>query len=277
MADLSTLKYEVVLHWLGVGLYIIATALFAYSLTFQKEKPLRPALLLTAAGLLFHSAAIGLRWWVTGHGPYLMIYEILTSNAWVVIAMFLAVAWRSPRLRPAGVVALPVGFLMMTIGLFMRPEIKDLPPSLRGIWLVIHVTFNHLAVGALIIACGASAIYLLKEKRGDTPFFGRFPSLELLNEYSYRFAAFGFIFWSITLVAGAIWANQSWGRYWGWDPVETWSFITWLLYGIYLHSVYFFKVRGRTAAWMIVACFFLSILSIYLVPFMATSLHSAYF
>jgi len=277
MDDLLMLQYEVVLHWIAVGFYILSTIFFAYSLSFRKEKTLMPAMLFTFIGLLFHSAALGIRWWATGHGPYLMKYEILSSNAWVVIVMFLIAAVRYAKMRPAGVVVVPLSFLMMTIGLFMNPEIKRLPPSLKGIWLVIHVTFNHLAVGALIIALGASVLYLLKEKKGETEFFKKFPSINVLDAYSYKFVGFGFIFWSITIVAGAIWANQAWGRYWGWDPVEIWSLITWLLYGLYLHLRLFRNWKGGKAAWMLVLCFVLSIFSIYLVPFTVESLHSAYF
>ncbi len=277
MDDLLMLKYEVILHWIAVGFYISSTVFFAYSLSFRKERAVNPAVLLAFTGLLFHSAALGLRWLVTGHGPYLMKYEILSSNAWVVIVMLLITAVKYPKMRPAGVVAVPLSFLMMTVGLFLNSEIKRLPPSLKGIWLVIHVTFNHLAVGALIIALGAAILYLLKEKKGETEFFKKFPSTNVLDDYGYQFVAFGFIFWSITIVAGAIWANQAWGRYWGWDPVEVWSLITWLLYGLYLHLRLFRNWKGRKAAWMLVLCFVLSIFSIYLVPFTVESLHSVYF
>jgi cytochrome c-type biogenesis protein CcsB len=277
MDNLLLLKYEVVLHWVAVVFYITSTFFFAYSLSFRKERAVKPAVPLAFVGLLFHSAALGLRWWVTGHGPYLMKYEILSSNAWVVMVMFLIVALKYSKMRPAGVVVVPMSFLMMAVGLFLNPEIKRLPPSLEGIWLVIHVTFNALAVSALIIALGAAVLYLLKEKKGETEFFKKFPSLSVLDAYGYQFVAFGFIFWSITIVAGSIWANQSWGRYWGWDPVEIWSLITWLLYGLYLHLRLFRNWKGRKAAWILVFCFVLSIFSIYLVPFTTESLHSAYF
>lgn len=277
MDDLLMLKYETVINWLAVGFYIVSTILFAYSLSFQREKAVRPAMLFIAIGFLFHSAALGVRWLATGHGPYLMKYEILSSNAWVVVAMFLAASWRYVKIRPAGVAVAPLSFLMMAVGLFMNPEIKRLPPTLKGVWLVVHVTFNHLSVGALIIALGVSVLYLIKEKRGETEFFKKFPSMDALDAYSYKFVSFGFIFWSITIASGSIWANQAWGRYWGWDPVETWSLITWLLYGFYLHSRLFFNWKGRKAAWMLVICFVLSIFSIYFVPFTVTSLHSEYF
>jgi cytochrome c-type biogenesis protein CcsB len=166
---------------------------------------------------------------------------------------------------------------MMAFGLFMSPEIRRLPPSLRSIWLIIHVTFNKLAAGAIIIALGTSVLYLLKEKRQDRDFYKRLPSLDALDAYSYKFIGFGFIFWSITIAAGAIWANEAWGRYWGWDPIETWSLITWLLYGLYLHARYFLKWQGRKAALLMVVCFVFSVLTIFIIPFVVESLHSEYF
>ena len=277
MNDLSILRYEFVLHWIAVGFYIFSTVFFAYSVSFQKERTIKPALLFALIGLLFHSIALGIRWMVSGHVPYVWKYDILSSNAWVVMAMFLIVAWRYPRLRYTGVVVMPLSFLMLAVGLFMNPEIRKLPPALDTIWLFIHATFNHLAVGALIIALGAAVLYLLKEKKGDTEFFKKLPPVDVFDAYSYKFASLGFIFWGIMIASGAIWANQAWGRYWGWDPVETWSLIAWLLYGLYLHSRLFLKWKGKKAAWMLVLCFALSLLSIYLVPFTVESLHSAYF
>jgi len=267
----------IIFNWIAIGFYIVSTVFFAYSVSFQKEKALRPAILLALIGLIPHAIAIAIRWKMTGHGPYMAKYEVLSSNAWITVLLFIIVAWKIPRLRPAGVIVMPLSFLMMAFGLFMSPEIRRLPPSLRSIWLIIHVTFNKLAAGAIIIALGTSVLYLLKEKRQDRDFYKRLPSLDALDAYSYKFIGFGFIFWSITIAAGAIWANEAWGRYWGWDPIETWSLITWLLYGLYLHARYFLKWQGRKAALLMVVCFVFSVLTIFIIPFVVESLHSEYF
>lgn len=277
MDNMVTLEYEVILHWVSVAFYAVSTAFFAGSIPFRTEKLLKPAMFFVLTGFLFHSTALLVRWAVTGHGPYVMKYEVLSSNAWVVIAIFLLVVWRYVRLRYAGIVAVPLGMMMTASGLFTNPEAKGLPPSLKGIWLVIHVIFNHLTAGALIIALGAAVLYLWKEKKGSMEFFVKLPSLEVLDAYSHKFVSLGFIFWSITVIAGAIWANEAWGRYWGWDPVETLSFITWLLFGLYLHLRIFFKWKGRKAAWMLALCFISLMLSVYFVPLIIVSLHTAYF
>lgn len=277
MDNISILIYEVILHWVAVGFYILSTIAFAYSLTSKKEDALKYGMLFALIGLIPHSIALGIRWYEAGHGPYMAKYEVLSSNAWVTILIFLIIAWRRPKLRAGGVIVVPLSFLMMTIGLFTSPELRRLPPSLRSIWLIIHVTFNKLSVGAIIIALGSSVLYLLKEKRTENEFYKRLPSIEVLDEYSYKFVGFGFIFWSITVAAGAIWANEVWGRYWGWDPIETWSLITWLLYGLYLHFRYFFKWCGKKAALFMIVCFVFSVLTIFIIPFVVKSLHSEYF
>lgn len=277
MVNGDTLTYEVIFHWVSVALYIISTVLFAYSVSFKKTGALKSGMFLSLAGLVPHSIALGIRWILAGHGPYMAKYEVLSSNAWIVMSMFLLVGWRNPKLRAAGVVVVPLSFMMMTIGLFTNPGLQNLPPALSGIWLVIHILFNKLAVGAILISLGCATLFLLKRNREEMPFYQKLPSLDVLDAYSYKFIGFGFIFWSITIGAGAIWANEAWGRYWGWDPIETWSLITWLLYGLYLHLRYFFRWEGLKSAWMLIACFIVSVITIFIIPFVIESLHSSYF
>lgn len=277
MLEISSLKYQVILNWIAIGFYVISTVFFAYSISFQKEKALKPAMIMSLIGLIPHAIAIIIRWDIAGHGPYMAKYEILSSTAWLAIAVYLLVAWRYPLLKPIGVIVVPLSLLMSVISLFMSPDIRRLPPSLRSTWLIIHVVFNRLAAGSIIIALGTSVLYLLKENRQDGEFYRRLPSPDALDAYSYKFIGFGFISWSITIASGAIWANEVWGRYWGWDPIETWSLITWLLFGIYLHLRYFFKWQGRKAAWLMVLCFVFSALTMFVIPFVVRSLHTEYF
>jgi ABC-type transport system involved in cytochrome c biogenesis permease subunit len=103
------------------------------------------------------------------------------------------------------------------------------------------------------------------------------PGSAVLDAYTVRFVGFGFLFWTITIAAGAIWANQSWGRYWGWDPIETWSLIAWLVYGLFLHARLFFRLRPASTAWCSVGAFAVFILTLLILPFLIPSMHSAYF
>jgi cytochrome c-type biogenesis protein CcsB len=176
-----------------------------------------------------------------------------------------------------GAIVMPLSLLVMGGALLSNPGIRSLPPALKGLWFHIHATANGLTAGAIILAVAASFIYLRKEKKENSEFYRKLPSKEVLDEYAYKFASFAFIFWGITIVSGAIWANQTWGRYWGWDPIETWSLITWLLFGLYLHLRYFFKWKGRKAAFMLTICFIMSVLALFILPFVVESLHTGYF
>jgi cytochrome c-type biogenesis protein CcsB len=276
MPESALLMQEVVLHWAGVVLYALASAAFIYGAAFGRERPLDAGCRLVLAGLVPHAAGLAVRWYASGHGPYMAPCEVLSSNAWVGLAMFLLAARRLPRSKAAGSVVVPVCMLMTAAGMFMNPGLRSLPPSLRSVWLVLHVAFAKLGAGGVLLSFGASVIYLLREARPEGG-----PSsvqdLETLDAYSLRFAGFGFAFWTIMIAAGAIWANESWGRYWGWDPIEIWSLVTWLLIGIHLHLRRFFGWKGRRAAWTMAACFLMSGLTLFAAPLAAKSLHTEYF
>ena len=274
---MSPFAWEAVLHWSAVAFYIAGTVGFAYALLFAHPEKISVARWITAAGLLPHTAGLVLRYNHVGHGPYMLKYEVLSSNAWIAIVMLLLFVWRNPNWAALALVAQPASILMMGFGLFTNPEARNLPPTLRSMWLVFHVIFNKLAVGAFILAL-ASAVVLLRKLNGASgPWLNRLPNPDALEAYTVRFVGFGFVFWTTTIGAGAIWANQSWGRYWGWDPIETWSLVTWLAYATLLHTRIFYRLKPRAIAWGTIACFVLSVLTVLIFPFVFPSMHSAYF
>lgn len=264
------------LHWAGVVFYAASTVAVAYGLMFGKQKAERLSRLLAVPGLLFHGAGLLLWWNISSHGPYLDRFEVLSSNAWIMVVAYLLLVRFYPRVSVAGIVAYPAAFLMMAIGLFLRPEIKTLPPTFRSIWLVLHILFYKIAFSAIIIAFAFSLFYLLKD-RGKLKGFRALPDLPLLDSYAYRFAGFGFTFWAIGMVAGSIWAFQSWNVFWNWDPVQTWSLVTWAMFGVYLHLRRFFRWSGAQAAWLFTVCFLLTLLSLFFTPYIQSSIHAEYF
>lgn len=268
---------EIALHWVGVGLYIAAAVALVFSVVFGKPRALRWALLLGAVGLLPHGAAIVVRWIAVGHGPYMLKYEVLSSNAWVAIAVLLVVLARRPEWAALGVVALPVAILSVAFGLFSSPEMRELPPTLRSIWLVFHIIFAKISAASFLVSLGAAVMLLLKQRPAGPAWLARVPSPAALDAVVVRSIGFGVIFWTVTIAAGAIWGNQSWGRYWGWDPIETWSLVSWIAYGSFLHARFFFKLGPRATAWLSIACFAVFILALLILPFFITSLHSSYF
>lgn len=154
--------------------------------------------------------------------------------------------------------ALPASIAMLiTLGtavtLLYRPS-APLVPALKSTWLVIHVSAAIISGGVFLLANFIAGTYLILdryEQKGARPFWmQKLPSLESLDNFSYRLIALVFPLWTFSVIAGAIWAEAAWGRYWGWDPKETWAFITWVAYAAYLHARVTIGWRGRKAAWL---------------------------
>ena len=147
--------------------------------------------------------------------------------------------------------------ILLTLGtavtLLYRPS-APLVPALKSPWLVIHVSAAIISGGVFLLANFIAATYLILdryEQKGARPIWmQKFPTLENLDNFSYRLIALVFPLWTFSVIAGAIWAEAAWGRYWGWDPKETWAFITWVAYAAYLHARVTIGWRGRKAAWL---------------------------
>jgi ABC-type transport system involved in cytochrome c biogenesis permease subunit len=273
--DKMTATY-VLLNWTAVLSYVMATIANVSGIVFRKETLEQRSYWPVGIGLLFHSVAILIWWRVVGHGPYMAPSEVLSSNAWVAIVVFYIFQRVYPRVRPASLVVLPAAFLMLALANFYNPGIRSLPPTFASIWLVFHIAFYKIALATLIIAFAFSFFYLMKG-HSKSAWLDRLPEPATIDLYAYRFAGFGFIFWAIAMLAGSIWAYKSWGRFWGWDPVETWSLITWLAFGTYLHLRRFFRWSGDRAAWFFICCFLLSLVSIFVTSHMGSSIHAEYF
>ncbi|MBI5067479.1 MAG: cytochrome c biogenesis protein CcsA [Deltaproteobacteria bacterium] len=268
---------EITLTWIGVGFYILAAVAMVYSVVFAKPRALTAGLWAAAAGLVPHAAAIGIRWAAVGHGPYMLRYEVLSSNAWVAVAVLALVLVRRPAWSALAAVVMPLAILSVALGMFSNPESRELPPSLRSIWLVFHITFAKVSAAAFLISLAAAVLLLLRLRPAPPAWIARVPGAPALDAIIVRAAGFGLIFWTVTIAAGAIWGNQSWGRYWGWDPIETWALVSWITYGTFLHLRFFWKLGPRATAWLSVASFAVFILALLILPFFLTSLHSAYF
>lgn len=265
-----------VMHWLAVLFYTIATIGNTWGIIFQKAKAENSAYYLVVAGLLVHGVAVGFWWHTVGHGPYIARYEILSAMSWVMMALFLVFGRLFPLVRPASILVFPAALLLIGLAIFCNPAVKALPPTFRGIWLVLHVSFYIIALPTILIALALSFGNVLK-KRTAYAWLARLPDPEVMDLLAYRFVGFGFVFWSIAMLTGSIWAYQAWGRFWGWDPIETWSLITWGGFGIYLHLRRFFNLEGERAAVFLIVCFVLAVVALFFVPLLESSVHSEYF
>jgi len=272
----ETFRLVAGLHWGAVFFYALGAILATYGQIFHKDKVSTIAFRLPLAGLLLHTAGIAMWWKAVGHGPYIERFEVLTSNAWVLLVLFLGLVRFAPQFRPASLFVFPGVIFMVAVGLFLKPEIKDLPPTFRSFWLILHITIYKIAFASLVIALVFSIFFLLR-RRGKLLSLARLPSLEVIDLQAYRFAGFGFALWASGMLAGSIWAYQSWNVFWNWDPVQTWSLLTWVMFGVYLHMRRFFGLQGEKAAWLFVVCFGLALVSLFLTPLFESSIHAEYF
>jgi len=280
MFGINTMSFEIFIYLYGITfiIYFLSFLFYVYNFLFEKDEVLKFAILLLSLGLIPHGLGILIMWFITGHGPYLTKHEVISSNVWLIIFVFLFLSNRYPGIKRAGLIVSALCLILMMFVFLTTPKIVRTSPTLKSFWLIFHVLFNKLAAATIVLALAFSVLYILKERNeGKSHFYKKLPPLPVLDEYVYRFMSLTFVFWTITIVAGSMWANQAWGTYWSWDPVEVWSLITWLLIGLYLHLRHFLRLRGRRSAYFVILCFIISFLTIFLIPFVVESLHSVYF
>jgi len=220
----------------------------------RTEKVARIATSMMILGFILLFAGVISRGISAGRVPWGNMYEFSITGALAFSGAYLG-ALRKYDLRWLGLlVSIAVLLTLGTaVAVLYRPS-APLVPALKSTWLVIHVSAAIISGGVFLLANAVAAAYLyldsMETKGGRTPWAKRLPSLEYLDQLSYRLVAFVFPLWTFAVIAGAIWAESAWGRYWGWDPKETWAFITWVAYAAYLHARVTIGWRGRRAAWL---------------------------
>jgi ABC-type transport system involved in cytochrome c biogenesis permease subunit len=233
----------------------------------------RAMLAMLAVALACHTAALALRWERTGHGPFITMHEILSSNIWSLALAFTVAAWRLRVVRPAGAVVMPILFVMMAWMVSTDPAAGHMPATYKTLWLFVHVAMGKVFLGAVIVAVGLAGVILLRRAALASPWLAALPDDARLENLAFRFMVVGFLFESLMLVAGAIWAQDAWGRYWAWDPLETWAFVTWLVLAGFLHARASLRLAPAAGAAMIMAVFVVAFLTFFGVPFVSIAPH----
>lgn len=266
---------EVIVMWAAITLYALAAVLIIAGFVFQKPKLVSAALVAVAAGLVVHATGIGIRWVRSGHGPSLGFYEVVSSLAFVSAAIYLVVAWRSKGMRIIGAVLMPLSFLALGASMMAPSADMQLTSTLASYWLTIHVTFAKLTYGSFITSFAFAVMYLVLSRRPEVAAAAHV-KLQRFDDLTFKWVAAGFIFLAIMIAAGAIWANEAWGRYWGWDPIETWSLISWLCYAFIIHLRVTMGWRDRKFAWASIAGLPVVLFALLGVAIVYKSIHAAY-
>jgi cytochrome c-type biogenesis protein CcsB len=200
---------------------------------------------------VFLTACLVLRTISVGHGPFTNQYEFAVSFAWGMIAAYVYFEHRY-HVRTIALLVLPIAAGMLLYALSVGATANPLVPALQNnLLLTIHVAVAIVAYGAFSVSFAAAVLYLTQPEEGRPGW----PKPALLDEMGYRAVIIGFPLLTMTVVLGAVWAEIAWGSYWSWDPKETASLLTWLVYGAYLHARVARGWVGRRAAWLLIAGF----------------------
>ncbi len=244
----------------------------------------RAAVAFSAAGALAHLVAVVTRGLAVHRAPWGNMYEFITALTCVAAIFF---GYIVVRYRAWALGVFVMGAVVLALGLaetLIYTPAGPLVPALQSYWLSIHVTAMTLATGIFFVAAVLGLMYLVagqyrkrveagRVKPGNG-LLDRIPSAQTLDKLTYRTVVFGFPVWTFGVIAGAIWADQAWGRYWGWDPVETWAFITWVIYAAYLHARATAGWRGARAHYIQLLGFASLITNMLLVQVFITGMHS---
>jgi len=266
--------------------YLLAALAYGTGWLFRRGILSRGATWVSWLGVGLHGAGMVLRWVESyrmgfGHAPLSNFYESLVFGAWAVVLIYLFMEARHGS-RELGVFPLSLAFLTMAYASFstnVESKIQPLIPALKSNWLIAHVITCFLGYAGFAVACGLGILYLLKgpNEHPNNPGSGilaRIPGIHILDELIYQNVVFGFLLLTIGIITGSVWANSAWGSYWSWDPKETWSLITWLVYALLLHARLVRGWHGRRIAWVSILGFSCVIFTYLGVNFLLSGLHS---
>jgi cytochrome c-type biogenesis protein CcsB len=267
---------EQMMFWAALALYGLSALGYIVGFTAKAQKLFTASVLLAAAGFLPHLGSIAVRWGVGGATPFITISESLSFGTWVTVLVFLGFQLANNKVRPLGVLVMPVAFVLMGWAASRRTAPSEqLVPALQSAWIWVHIIGATTGFSAVLLASAFGLLYLLKE-RNQGGIYEKVPALEVLDNLGYRFVVAGFTLYGVMIVSGAFWANQVKGTFWNWDPVEVWSLISWLTYGIYLHLRVTFGWRGRRLAIYSLVAAAVMIVSYWGIPFTMETFHTGF-
>ena len=254
------MRTESILFWIVLAAYFAVMALYFLYVVLKKPAISKLAFRVQLAAFVVHTAAIVLRGILMGRLPIANQYEFSTAFAWALclVSMLFIAKFRFPVL---GAFSSPVTLLLALYAALQKirelqfieangmDSIRNLMPALRSSWLGIHVSTVIVAYGAFGVSCVLSIIFLVRDRMKENGFWDlHVPKKEALDVISYRCAALGMMFLTVTIGIGGIWAENAWGSYWSWDPKETWALVTWVIYLVYLHLRIRKGWNGKAAA-----------------------------
>lgn len=262
--------------------YGVAAFFYVAEWIFYRGNIWRAASWITMVGVVGNIIGFAMRWVESyqmgiGHAPLSNLYESLVFFAMAIAVLYLIVEYKSGH-PTIGAVVMPLAFLSMAYASLspdINARIQPLLPALKSNWLIAHVITCFVGYAAFAIAFALSLMFLFKTKKAASALsiWPKIPEPRVLDELTHQMVLLGFLFLTAGIITGAVWANAAWGRYWGWDPKETWSLITWLIYAVLLHTRLMQGWKGRRAAFFSIVGF-MAVLFTYFGVNLLPGLHS---
>lgn len=277
-------SYPTELPWLWAGLAAYALATFGAfrgvwvghargAGTMSARTQEHRVLILLIIGIALLTISLTERWLRTGHGPFVDLFELIVSQLFSLGLIYAVAYWRYPVLRPTAVVVLPIMWVLGTWVLTLEPTAVPNPPTYFNNWKWAHVGFGKFFLAFCLIGTGFAGVILLRRYQTCARYLNVLPDDTVLDNYAWRFMLLAFVFESLMLIAGAVWAQDAWGRYWSWDPLETSAFLNWLVLGLALHARFTYRVPIVVCAGVIVGIFAFAFFTYFGTPFYSDAAH----
>ncbi len=263
-------------------IYAFATILYIGSFAFKNQSIAKAGFIVLVIGFIDNTAGLILRWIESyqmgyGHIPLSNMYESLVFFSWTIAVLFIFLELKYKE-SIIGVFATPLIFLAIAYASFdpsTSSKIAPLLPALKSNWLAAHVITCFVGYAGFAVAFGFSLMYFCKPENPDSDsIFNRLPAHEMIDELTYQMIVFGFLFLTLGIITGSVWANSAWGKYWTWDPKETWSLITWFIYAIFMHLRLMRGWTGKNLAWVSILGFLAVLFTYFGVNYWLSGLHS---
>ncbi len=272
------------LPWLWAGLCAYALATFTSvwgvvtvqmrGLLVHEKRYEQLVLALLVTGVVLLTLAITARWVRIGHGPWISLFELLVSQLWSLGLVFSLVYWRVPALRASAVVALPVMWVLGTWVLTLEPTASHFPATYYNNWKWVHVLLGKAYLACLLIGVGLSGVMMARRFfPASRRWFAIMPGDDIIDRIAWRVMILALVFDSLMLIAGAVWAQDAWGRYWSWDALETSAFLTWLGLAVGLHLRATYKIPYWVGGAIIWGVFFLAFTTYFGTPYLSPAAH----
>ncbi len=264
------------LFGISMIIYILSFLIFLIFIVNKKKIFGLSGHIVAILGFIIETIAIIMRWYLSyklgiGHAPLSNMYESMIFFTWALLLLYIIFEKKYELRKIGAFISLLNAISIAITSLFLSDEIQPLIPALQSNWLIAHVFTSFIGYACFAIGFISSIVYLFVYKKDKS---SNFFNKKILENLSYKSILIGFIFLSLGIIAGAIWANYAWGTYWSWDPKETWSLITWLIYATYLHARFTIGWNAKKLSILSIIGFLCVIFTYWGVNYLLPGLHS---